>query len=202
MKSDVLGVAWVEKGDTVIKDSVTFFGKGNAMARRLRLRDVAIIAAVLAAAAVTGWLGRWMLRPTPPDELGIAGCTDTVEVARQAGYDYVKLTYACLAGKPDAMHRFFVMTVTARFDAASAEGHASVLGTLLERLGDRFFGECLAREPAAVQEEVRRELLYDLGWEADAVAMEDVERRYPVTFPTDRRDRWQALRDADVDGRD
>lgn len=86
------------------------------------------------------------------------------------------------------MHSLFEMTVNAGFDAASHQGHSWALGCILRDVGDRFFGECLAAEPAAVQLKVREDLLYDMGYDGDyAEKGEWVNGQYPKTFPDSSR---------------
>ena len=120
-----------------------------------------------------------------PDSAGIIvdGDSDTARVARQAGHDYGNVVEGCLAKRADSMHTFFWLSQHAGFDAASHQGHAAVSGDLLRRLGDRFFGECLAREEPPVQNRVREDLLYDLGYGNTDMTLADIKRQYPRTFP-------------------
>ena len=98
-------------------------------------------------------------------EFGSAGyaCEDTVAVARTAGVDYQAALDSCLRRDRNALHTLFRLTVDAGFDAASSQGHAAVLGHLLRRLGDDFFGNALAAEPPATRQAVRDALHYDFG---------------------------------------
>jgi hypothetical protein len=109
------------------------------------------------------------------------GCIETVEVARRAGYDYEQVVKGCLARSRQSMHIFFWLSAFAGYDAASSEGNAAVCGALLREVGDTFFGDCLSREPAAVQERVREDLLYDIG-RGGQDDRTDLEPQYPLTF--------------------
>lgn len=115
------------------------------------------------------------------------GCEDTIAVAKKAGVDYVPTVDRCLNRDEQAMHALFWLTRHAGFDAASSQGHAAVLGSLLRQLGDRFFGACLAREPPDVQDAVRDDIAYDFGLdppEIDSVPtlMKDFPRTFPATY--------------------
>ena len=126
-----------------------------------------------------------VLERAAESEFGSAayGCIDTVEVARKAGVDYKKTVDGCLARDRKSMHTFFWLSTHAGLDAASAQGHWAVSGVLLRTLGDRFFGECLARQPPAIQNAVRDGLLYDLGYGNTDITLEQIKRKYPKTFP-------------------
>ncbi|MEX2213885.1 MAG: hypothetical protein WD768_07145 [Phycisphaeraceae bacterium] len=105
------------------------------------------------------------------------GCDDTIAVARAAGYDYRKIVDGCLRRDGSDLHVIFELTTRAPFDAASAQGHAAVLGSILRRQGDTFFGGVLSREPEATQVAVRDYLQYDF-----AVDEREVAGWYPITF--------------------
>ena len=115
-------------------------------------------------------------------EFGGGMPVDTIEVARAAGYDYAKIVDGCLQRDRQAMHTFFSLDGAAHFDAASAQGHATVSGILLRRLGDPFFGECLAAEPPAVREAMQQHILYDLGWGNTDETLAQLRQRYPRTL--------------------
>jgi hypothetical protein len=105
-----------------------------------------------------------------------------------AGYDYLEIVADCLLRDKRAMNKLFEMTVKAGFDAASGEGNANVLGFVLRDVGDRFFGQCLCAEPAAVQTAVRKQILYDMGCDGDYEAKgQDIHLAYPHTFPDPRK---------------
>lgn len=83
------------------------------------------------------------------------------------------------------MHTLFTITKTAGFDAASAEGHASVLGALMRKLGDDFFGKCLEAEPADMQAAVRDQLVYDAGYDPPHLnEIPNLKKNFPRTFPS------------------
>jgi hypothetical protein len=105
------------------------------------------------------------------------GCQDTIAVAARVGVDYKKVVDLCLARDKRGMHLLFWLTANAGFDAASAEGHATVLGEVLRRVGDAFFAKCLRAEKPGVGKAVREMLLYDVGYERREL------RKYPKTFP-------------------
>ena len=111
------------------------------------------------------------------------GYVDTVIVAREAGHHYRSIVEGCVAKVPDSMHAFFWLTAFAGFDASSTQGHAGVSADLLRHLGDQFFGECLAREKADIQNRVREDLLYDLGYGNTDITLASIKKRYPITFP-------------------
>jgi len=117
-------------------------------------------------------------------EREFGGYVEAIAVARLAGYDYLEIVADCLLRDKQAMDKLFVMTVKAGFDAASSEGNSEVLGFVLRDVGDRFFGQCLGAEPAAVQTAVREQLLYDMGCDGDYQAKgESIHLMYPWTFP-------------------
>ena len=74
------------------------------------------------------------------------GCADTIAVAESAGVDYCAVVERCLARDREAMGILFSLSKDAHLDAASSQGHAAVLGSLLRKLGDRFFSECLGAQ--------------------------------------------------------
>ena len=114
---------------------------------------------------------------------GVGGYSDTVAVARQAGHNYQNVVEGCVAKQAESMHTFFWLSKHAGFDAASSEGHAALTGDLLRHLGDKFFGECLAREDESVQNQVRDDLLYDLGYGNTDITLVEIKKQYPKTFP-------------------
>lgn len=108
---------------------------------------------------------------------------ETISVAEAAGFDYLETLSHCLMRRPEAMHDLLAMTETAGFDAAASEGHSAVLGYVLRDVGDRFFGECLARESAAVQGAVRKYVLDDIGYGNTSIPEGEIRHLYPKTFP-------------------
>jgi hypothetical protein len=104
-------------------------------------------------------------------------CEETIAAAAAVGVDYRKVVALCLARDRRGMHLLLWLTSNARLDAASAEGHAAVLGEVLRSVGDEFFSRCLQAEPATVRKAVRDELFYDLGSEPDKLA------KYPRHSP-------------------
>jgi hypothetical protein len=109
------------------------------------------------------------------------GCADTIAVAKAAGVDYVKTVDAAKRKERAALKLLFRLTTDARFDAASAQGHAVVLGSLLRRLGDKFFASCLVEMDVETREAVGEEISYDMG-EADSPAEPEWRAKYPKTF--------------------
>ena len=140
---------------------------------------------VLAGCAGQPQRGRDVLAEASETEFGEAGflCDDTVAVAKNSGVDYERLIDRCLARDKESMHTFFRLSKHAGFDAASGQGHAAVTGVLLRKLGDRFFGDCLSRESAAIQDSVREDLLYDLGYGNTDISLGRIGQKYPATFP-------------------
>jgi len=120
--------------------------------------------------------------PEPPYK-----CIDTIHVAKARGVDYRRVVDGCLAQDRQAISLLFWLSAHAGFDAASSEGHAGFLGTVLRRTGDAFFAQCLARESAEVQWAVRSDLLdsvYDPSTEKEARQfLRQMNSRYPKTFP-------------------
>jgi hypothetical protein len=81
------------------------------------------------------------------------------------------------------MHTFFWLSKHAGFDAASAQCHAAMTASLLDELGDSFFGKCLTKEAASVREAVRQDLLYDMGYGEIEITLAQIKTRYPNSFP-------------------
>jgi len=125
-----------------------------------------------------------LLRAASETEFGSAGyaCVDTVAVAAQAGIDYGSVLEGCLRRRERSMHTLFWLSEHGGFDAASSQGHATVLGMLLRRLGDDFFGGCLADEPEEVRSAVHSYLLYDFGWGNTAITIDELKSYYPLSF--------------------
>jgi hypothetical protein len=113
------------------------------------------------------------------------GMADTIAVAKAVGVDYRKTVADCLANDSKALSVLLRLTRDVGFDAASAQGHAAVLGQMLRHAGDRYFGRCLASQPAAVKSAVRDYLLYDLGYGEGPITMRQIRARFPHTFPAD-----------------
>jgi hypothetical protein len=111
----------------------------------------------------------------------VAGWQETIEVARSAGVDYQAVVGGCLRRDRASMHTFFWLTSNAGFDAASAEGHAGGLGGVLCRIGDMFFGDCLAAEPEGTRRAVQEDLLHDLGW-GNGATLEQLQVAFPSTL--------------------
>jgi hypothetical protein len=136
--------------------------------------------------------------PTPEDrakaalaeaartEFGSAGslCEDTLAAAKARGVDYVRVVGGCLARDRRAMSLLFWLSAHGGFDAASAEGHSTVVGLVLRRVGDGFFAECLADESPAVRQEVFDDVRYDAGFDAGTEdrVMRGLRRDFPRTF--------------------
>jgi len=150
-----------------------------------RLALPLIVAAVVAGCGRRTGNSRALLVEASETEFGSSGqpCAETIEVARRYGVDYEKLVAGCLERDRGSMHTFLGLASRGGFDAASAQGHAAVAGALLRKLGDRFFGACLAREAPSVQDDVRESLLYDLGYGNIDLTAEQIHRTYPKTFP-------------------
>jgi hypothetical protein len=109
------------------------------------------------------------------------GCADTIAVAEAAGVDYVKTVGAAERKDRAALKLLLRLTTDARFDAASGEGHAAVLGSLLRRLGDKFFASCLVEMDVETREAIGTEISYDMG-EVDGPAEPEWRAKYPKTF--------------------
>jgi len=116
------------------------------------------------------------------EEDPIYGCEDTIAVALKAGVDYRAVVDGCFRRDPKAVHTLFWLTVHAGFDAASSEGHAGVLGNVLRRTGDAFFGRCLAAEPADWRQAVQEGLIFAMGREDDDDWTERLRKTYPQTL--------------------
>lgn len=68
--------------------------------------------------------------------------------------------------------------------AASDTNTYFLSGTLsLSTHTNQFFGECLEKEELTVQNQVRENLLYDLGYGNTTITLFDIKREYPKTFP-------------------
>lgn len=119
-------------------------------------------------------------------EFGSAGylCEDTLAVAKACGVDYVRVVGGCLARDRQAMSLLFWLSAHGGFDAASAEGHSTVVGLVLRRVGDGFFAECLAGEPLAVRQAVLGDVRYDAGYDTgtEKQVMHALMRDFPRTL--------------------
>jgi hypothetical protein len=151
------------------------------------MRTLAVLfsAGLLAGCSTAPRGARDVLAEASEAEFGAVGglCPDTVAIASNSAVDYEDVVNGCLARHEESMHALFWLSEHAGFDAASAQGHAAVCGVLLRKLGDGFFGERLAQEPRSVQDAVRDDLLYDLGYGNTDVTLTEIRRRYPKTFP-------------------
>jgi hypothetical protein len=147
--------------------------------------------AVLAVCAGPAPLSDDLVKQAAETELGAEPpykCIDTIHVAKARGVDYRRVVDGCLARDRRAMSLLFWLSAHAGFDAASSEGHAAFLGTVLRRTGDAFFAKCLARESAEVQRAVRMDLLEDAVYDPSTQKqarefLRQLNSRYPKTFP-------------------
>lgn len=142
-----------------------------------------IAVGILSGCASSPHTVRDILAEAGRNEFGGGLCSDTVVVAARSKIDYEQIILGCLARNHKSMHIFFWLSKNAGFDAASSEGHDAVTGVLLRELGDRFFGECLAKEEADIQNRVRDDLLFDLGYGNTDITLEDIKKQFPKTFP-------------------
>jgi hypothetical protein len=149
------------------------------------------ILAVLAVCAGPAPLSDSLLKGAAETDFGAEPpykCIDTIEVAKARGVDYRRVIDGCIARDRRAMSLLFWLSAHAGFDAASSEGHAGFLGTILRRTGDVFFAQCLAGESAKVQWAVRMDLLYDSVYDPSTEKearqfLRQLNSRYPKTFP-------------------
>lgn len=156
--------------------------------KRVRRGPKFIRVSLLICAALVGGCARHSDPGTPfiedPFIREVEGYGDTLHVARTAGVDYRNVVCGCLQRNPASMHVLFWLSSHAGFDGCSGEGNAAVLGTLLRRLGDGFFGYCLRSEPADVQQGVREQILLDFGY-GEVTTLAEIQRTWPITFPKD-----------------
>jgi len=101
---------------------------------------------------------------------------DTIAVARDNDCDYLQLLELCWEKDEAAIHRLFLLTVNAGFDAASAEGHADVLLSLLNSVGDEFFSVSLFKEEKNIQEEVKEYIQYAYAGDNNDLFLELVKK--------------------------
>jgi phage tail protein X len=131
--------------------------------------------------------GEALLAEAAQTEFGssLYGCVDTLTAAENAGIDYRKAVDGCLGRDRLSMHLVMWMSKHANLDAASSQGHSAVLGTILRKTGDPFFGRSLAMEPESIRQAVRDDLLYDAGLDAgnEAAVLAYVKKHYPHVFP-------------------
>jgi hypothetical protein len=113
------------------------------------------------------------------------GFIETIEVSKKIGVDYKKVLGGCIVKDQHSMHTMFWVSENARFDAASHQGYCAVLGMLLRKLGDEYFGDCLSKEKKEIQKSVRDCLLYALRQSKDSI-IKETTKPYPKTFP----DNW------------
>ncbi|MFK7789695.1 MAG: hypothetical protein AB8C95_09425 [Phycisphaeraceae bacterium] len=95
--------------------------------------------------------------------------------------DPVELIMQAMLGDDEALHRLFDISQSP-LDGAGAEGYAVWLSRVLHAVGDVRFGEQLSRETGAVQDQVRDYLFYNFGV-PEHTALDEVNQRYPITFP-------------------
>jgi hypothetical protein len=160
------------------------------MRAKMHLVALMPILAVLAVCAGPAPLSDNLVKQAAETEFGAEPpykCIDTIHVAKARGVDYRRVVDGCLARDRRAMSLLFWLSAHAGFDAASSEGHAAFLGTVLRRTGDAFFAQCLAGESAEVQWAVRSDLLnsvYDPNTEKEARQfLRQLNSRYPKAFP-------------------
>ena len=108
------------------------------------------------------------------------GMIDTIAIAENCGHDYVKLTAGALNRNNASLHQ--LLALSDEFDAAATEGHIGVLGEVLRRSGDDFFGEQLSKESIEVRSLVQEFLLYDFGWGNTEITKSELAQWYPLTF--------------------
>lgn len=172
----------------------TAHGKRLASLSSLRTTVVILLCSgLLMSCGTARRTGRDVLAEASGTEFGAPGllCSDTVAVASLHNVDYEQVINGCLSRDRESMHTFFWLSNHAGFDAASAQGHATVSGVLLRNLGDKFFGECLAKELSPIQGAVRDDLLYDLGYRDGHITLAEIKRKYPRTFPKEWADNKQ-----------
>jgi histone H3/H4 len=119
-----------------------------------------------------------------PDVLVVAGANEfggglpdeILAVAAKCGLDYPRLARAAGKGDVAALRRLMRFSSDSGLDAASAEGHAAVLGELLRRVGDAKFAAALRQERKTVRQKVAEDVLYDT-----ALSDRGLARWYPKT---------------------
>jgi hypothetical protein len=99
--------------------------------------------------------------------------SETIAVAKDHGLDYPRVVRAAGKGDVAALRRVMRFSVGNGLDAASAEGHAAVVGELLRRVGDAKFASAMRRESVAVRKAVTEYVLYDTG-----LSPRELKRRY------------------------
>jgi hypothetical protein len=119
--------------------------------------------------------------------------TDAIEAAAKAGEpDYLAIVASAMSLDRQSMHRLLRLTARREFTGPAMIDHAEVLATLLPDVGDRFFASCLSAEDAAIQRQVRREIVANFARDdkgnltqeqKEARALEDLRGIFPRTFP-------------------
>lgn len=107
---------------------------------------------------------------------------DAIDAARKADCDYLDTIARSLSGDVKAMHALFDLS-TREFNDKASDSLEAALGFVLRDSGDRYFCQCLAKEPEDVQDSVRECILDDLGYPETDEEMQDCHRLYPRLFP-------------------
>lgn len=131
--------------------------------------------------------GNQLLKEASAREFGGSGnygCEDTIGAAANFGMDYRKTVDAALAGNPDALQEMMNFSAYGHLDAASAQGHAAVMGSLLSSVGDRKFSSALDRATNRVRQAVGDDIEYDKygGTDSEEEVCKLFNREFPRTY--------------------
>jgi hypothetical protein len=108
---------------------------------------------------------------------------DTISRTQSIGYDYVELVNKSLNHNKHSLSKLFWLTTHAGYDGIASDSHSGILGEILRRTGDDYFGKTLALESNETQKEVIEMLFYDFGFgNSKSITAEQLKEWYPLTF--------------------
>jgi hypothetical protein len=140
--------------------------------RTLRVATVVLLCAISADALA--------LDPPPTAaELHDWGrATECVDAGKHAGFDYPHSVDRALAGDAASLAALFRFTDSGWCDGAAAEGHASILFGLLQRLGDQRFSRVLRAQKKPIRKAVFGEISAFPDWKPTKFPLTNASARH------------------------
>jgi len=116
------------------------------------------------------------------------GCGDTIAMAKDLGIDYRSVVDACLQGEDISLRKrafslLLWISAYGGFDGAGSQGHASVVGSILRKFGDKAFSDLSRGQPLQICRPVALNVAYGLElFDSDDAYAAGMRGRYPLTF--------------------